>query len=72
MKNFLVCLAIVVGLVIACVNAMDREWLMDYQAQTGNQARFATSDDECLSTEHFDEHYGVCIKMRAFTVDDNL
>lgn len=66
MKNFLVCLTIVVGLVIAGVNTMDREWLMDYQA------RFATSDDECLSTEHFDEHYGVCIKMRAFMVDDRL
>lgn len=72
MKNFLVCLAIVVGLVIAGVNAMDREWLMDYQTQTGNQARFATSDDECRSDEHFDDRYGVCIKMRAFTVDDNL
>lgn len=72
MKNFLVCLAIVVGLVIAGVNAMDREWLMDYQTQTGNQAHYATSDDECLSTEHFDERYGVCIKMHEFTVEDNL
>lgn len=72
MKNFLLSLSIVVGLVIAGVNAMDREWLMDYQAQTGNQARFATSDDECLSTEHFDERYGVCIKMHEFTVEDNL
>ena len=42
MKNFLLSLSIVVGLVIAGVNAMDKEWLMDYQAQTGNQARFAT------------------------------
>ena len=72
MKNFLLSLSIVVGLVIAGVNAMDREWLMDYQTQTGNQARFATSDDECLSTEHFDERYGVCIKMHEFTVEDNL
>lgn len=72
MKNFLVCLTIVVGLVIAGVNAMDKEWLMDYQAQTGNQAHFANSDDECRSDEHFDDRYGVCIKMRAFTVDDNL
>lgn len=72
MKNFLINLSIVAGLVIVGVNAMDREWLMDYQAQTGNQAHFATSDDECLSTEHFDDRYGVCIKMRAFTVEDNL
>lgn len=72
MKNFLLSLSIVVGLIIAGVNAMDREWLIDYQTQTGNQARFADSDDKCLSTEHFDEHYGVCIKMRAFTVDDHL
>ena len=72
MKNFLINFSIVAWLVIVGVNAMDREWLADYQKNTGNQARFATSDDECLSTEHFDEHYGVCIKMRAFTVEDHL
>ena len=72
MKNFLASLSIVAGLAVAVVNAMDREWLMDYQAQTGNQARFANSEDECLSTEHFDNRYGVCIKMRAFTVEDHL
>lgn len=72
MKNFIVCLAIVVGLVIAGVYAMDREWLNDYQKATGNQARFADSDDQCSSVEFFDNRYGVCVKMRAFSVDDKL
>lgn len=72
MKGFLVCLSIVVGLVIAGVDAMDREWLNDYQKTTGNQAHFANSDDECNSTEYFDQRYGVCVKMRAFSVEDKL
>lgn len=72
MKGFLVCLSIVVGLVIAGVDAMDREWLNDYQKATGNQARFADSDDQCSSVEFFDSRYGVCVKMRAFSVEDKL
>ena len=72
MNNFFICLSIVVGLVIAGVDAMDREWLNDYQKTTGNQARFADSDDQCLSNEFFDRRYGVCVKMRAFTTEDKL
>ena len=72
MKGFIICLSIVIGLVIAGVDAMDREWLNDYQKTTGNQARFANSDDECNSTEYFDQRYGVCVKMRAFSVEDKL
>lgn len=72
MKNFLICLSIVVGLVIAGVDAMDQEWLNDYQKTTGNQARYADSDDECNSTEFFDSRYGVCVKMRAFSIEDKL
>jgi hypothetical protein len=51
---------------------MDREWLNNYQTQTGFIARFANSDDECRSTEHFDARWGICVKMREFTADDNL
>lgn len=65
-------MAIVALLVIGCIDAMDREWLADYQKQTGKSARFAESDDECLSNEHFDQRYGVCVKMREFTTDDQL
>ena len=72
MKGFFVCLSIVIGLVIAGVDAMDREWLNDYQKTTGNQARFADSDDQCMSNEFFDNRYGVCVKMRAFSVNDKL
>lgn len=72
MKGFIICLSIVVGLTIASINAMDQEWLNDYQKTTGNQARFADSDDECNSTEFFDSRYGVCVKMRAFSVEDKL
>lgn len=64
--------AIVAGLAVLAVDAMDRQWLADYQAQTGKSARFANSDDECRSNEHFDSRYGLCVKMREFTTDDNL
>lgn len=63
---------IVALLTIGCIDAMDRQWLADYQQQTGNQARFAESDDECRSDEHFDARFGICVKMREFTVEDNL
>lgn len=65
-------MAIVAGLTVACVETMDREWLADYQQQTGNSARFADSDDECRSNEHFDARFGICVKMREFSVEDNL
>lgn len=64
--------AIVAGLAILAVDAMDREWLADYQKQTGTTARFANSDDECRSNEHFDARFGICIKMKEFTTDDQL
>lgn len=64
--------AIVAILSIGCIDAMDREWLADYQKQTGTTARFANSDDECRSNEHFDQRYGICIKMKEFTTDDQL
>ena len=72
MKGFIICLFVVIGLTITSINAMDQEWLNDYQKTTGNQARFADSDDECNSTEFFDNRYGVCVKMRAFTAEDKL
>ena len=50
----------------------NRSDFADYQAQTGKSARFADSDDECRSNEHFDSRYGLCVKMREFTTDDNL
>lgn len=65
-------MAIVALLTIGCMEAMDREWLKDYQQQTGNSARFADSDDECRSTEYFDERFGICVKMREFTTADQL
>ena len=65
-------MAIVALLVIGCIDAMDREWLADYQKQTGTTARFAESDDECRSNEHFDARLGICVKMREFTTDDQL
>lgn len=64
--------AIVALLAIGCIETMDREWLADYQKQTGTTARFAESDDECLSNEHFDARFGICIKMREFTTEDSL
>lgn len=64
--------AIVAGLAILAVEAMDREWLAGYQKQTGTTARFAESDDECRSNEHFDARFGICIKMKEFTTDDQL
>ena len=64
--------AVVAGLAILTVEAMDREWLNNYQSQTGQSARFADSDDECRSNEHFDARFGICVKMREFTTEDNL
>lgn len=72
MLKYILPFAIVAGLALLSVEAMDREWLADYQKQTGNQARFANSDDECRSNEHFDARFGICVKMREFTTDDNL
>ena len=72
MIKFILPFAIVAGLAILAVEAMDREWLADYQKQTGTTARFAESDDECRSNEHFDARFGICIKMKEFTTDDQL
>lgn len=72
MIKFILPFAIVAGLAILAVEAMDREWLADYQKQTGTTARFANSDDECRSTEYFDARFGICIKMKEFTTDDHL
>ena len=72
MIKFISPFAIVAILCIGCIDAMDREWLADYQKQTGTTARFANSDDECRSNEHFDQRYGICIKMKEFTTDDQL
>jgi hypothetical protein len=72
MFKFISPFAIVAGLAVLAVDAMDRQWLADYQAQTGKSARFADSDDECRSNEHFDSRYGLCVKMREFTTEDNL
>lgn len=72
MIKLIASVAIVALLTIACVETMDRQWLADYQQQTGKQARLANSDDECRSNEHFDQRYGICIKMKEFTTDDQL
>lgn len=72
MIKLIASVAIVALLTIGCIDAMDRQWLADYQSQTGNHARFANSDDECRSNEHFDGRYGVCVKMREFTTEDSL
>ena len=72
MIKFMLPFVIVAGLAILTVEAMDREWLADYQKQTGTTARFANSDDECRSTEYFDARFGICIKMKEFTTDDQL
>lgn len=72
MIKFILPFAIVAGLAILTVEAMDREWLANYQKQTGKSARFANSDDECRSNEHFDARFGICIKMKEFTTDDQL
>lgn len=72
MIKYLLPFAIVALLSIGCIDAMDREWLADYQKQTGNSARFANSDDECRSNEHFDARFGICVKMKEFTTDDQL
>lgn len=72
MNKLILPFAIVVSLSIGCIDAMDREWLANYQTQTGKQARFANSDDECRSNEHFEARFGVCVKMREFTLEDNL
>lgn len=72
MFKYILPFAIVAGLAILSVEAMDREWLNNYQTQTGQSARFANSDDECRSNEHFDARFGICIKMKEFTTDDQL
>lgn len=72
MIKLIACMAIVAGLTVACVETMDHEWLADYQKTTGQSARFVNSDDECLSNEHFDPRYGLCVKMHEFTVEDKL
>lgn len=72
MVKFITSAVIIALLTIGCIDAMDREWLADYQKQTGTTARFAESDDECRSNEHFDQRYGICVKMREFTTEDNL
>lgn len=72
MIKYILPFAIVALLSIGCIDAMDREWLADYQKQTGTTARFANSDDECRSNEHFDQRYGICIKMKEFTTNDQL
>lgn len=72
MFKYLLPFVIVAGLTVLAVDTMDREWLADYQKQTGTAARFANSDDECRSNEHFDARFGICVKMREFTTDDNL
>ena len=72
MIKLIASVAIVALLTIGCIDAMDRQWLADYQQQTGNQARFAESDDECRSNEHFDARFGICVKMREFTTEDSL
>lgn len=72
MIKLITSMAIVALFTFGCVETMDRQWLADYQTQTGNQARFANSDDECRSNEHFDARFGICVKMRAFSSDDNL
>lgn len=72
MIKYILPFAIVAGLAVLSIEAMDREWLNNYQFQTGKQARFANSDDECRSNEHFDARFGICVKMREFTTDDQL
>lgn len=72
MIKYILPFAIVAILSIGCIDAMDREWLAAYQKKTGTTARFADSDDECRSNEHFDARFGICIKMREFTANDNL
>lgn len=72
MFKYILPFAIVALLSIGCIEAMDREWLANYQLQTGTMARFANSNDECRSNEHFDQRYGLCVKMREFTTDDQL
>ena len=72
MEKFILSAIIVALLSIGCIEAMDREWLLDYQKKTGKSARFANSDDECRSIEYFDHRFGICVKMREFTTEDKL
>lgn len=58
---------VIAGLEFVVVQAMDKEWLADYEKNTGKQARFANSDDECRSNEHFDSRYGLCVSLRQTT-----
>lgn len=72
MLRYLFPFLVIAGLAFVGVQAMDKEWLADYEKNTGKSARFANSDDECRSNEHFDARFGICVKMREFTVNDNL
>lgn len=72
MLRYLSPFLVIAGLAFIGVQAMDKEWLADYEKNTGKSARFANSDDECRSNEYFDHKYGLCVKMREFTVNDNL
>lgn len=67
MLKYILPFAIVAVLTVLTVDAMDKEWLADYEKNTGNQARFANSDDECRSNEHFDSRYGLCVSLRQTT-----
>lgn len=72
MLRYLSPFLVIAGLAFIGVQAMDKEWLADYDKNTGKSARFANSDDECRSNEHFNARFGICVKMREFTVNDNL
>lgn len=72
MLKYILPFAIVAVLTVLTVDAMDKEWLAGYEKNTGKQARFTNSADECRSNEHFDSRYGLCVKMREFTTDANL
>lgn len=72
MLRYLSPFLVIAGLAFIGVQAMDKEWLADYEKNTGKSARFANSDDECRSNEHFNARFGICVKMREFTVNDNL
>lgn len=72
MLRYLSPFLVIAGLAFIGVQAMDKEWLADYEKNTGKSARLANSDDECRSNEHFNARFGICVKMREFTVNDNL
>ena len=72
MLKYLSPFLVIAGLAFVVVQAMDKEWLADYEKNTRKQVRFANSADECRSNEYFDHNYGLCVKRREFTTDDNL